>query len=129
MLDLGAVPRAKFYRFRFWTQFQATPTLGSLLRLYAKTGGSETATPDHPDNDDGTGDIAISAEDKLRNLRQIGNVVVDQAAANIEMVISGTIEITERHVAFAFWNASGATVTADAAETKLRLTPVLDEIQ
>jgi hypothetical protein len=130
MYDLGVGPRALRYAFRFYTQFQATPTLGAALRVYMKTAGPEdSATPAHPDNDDGTGDAAVSAIDKLNNLHHIGSVIVDEAAANVEMVVSGIIEIPNRHVGFVFWNASGATVTTDVAETKLELVPLPDEIQ
>lgn len=128
-LDLGAAPRARFYRWRFWTQFQATPTLNAFLRLYLKTGGSETSSPDHPDNDDGAGDIAVSTEDKLRNLTPLGSLIVDEAAASVEMVAHGLIEIPERHVAVVGWNDSGATISATEAATKLRIVPILDEIQ
>ena len=46
------------------------------------------------DNDDGDGsDIAVSAEDKLKNLLYLGSIIVDQAAADVKMQASGLIEI------------------------------------
>jgi hypothetical protein len=127
--DLGAGPRSDRYLFEFWTQLQATPTVGSLVRLYIKEYGSESGTEDHPTNDDGTGDAAVSAEDKLRNLRYVGAVTVDEAAANVEMGFKTVVEIAVREFQLVLWNASGAAITADAAETKARLTPIPYEIQ
>lgn len=124
--DRGALSTAKAreYHYRFYTQLQATPTVGERVRLLLKTSDGT-----HPDNDDGTGDAAVSAADKLRNLKIVDFLYVDEAAANIEMVASGPIEIFDRYAAFVLWNDSGATITADAAETKLILTPVPTEIQ
>jgi len=127
--DFGAAPRSRLYRFEFWTQLQATPTVGLEVRVYIKQNGGEGASSDHPGNDDGTTDAAVSAEDKLRNLLFVGSVVVDQAAANIEMKLDTMVEINARHIQLVLWNASGATITSDVAETKARLTPMPDEIQ
>lgn len=126
LYDRGVLTTAKagLYHYRFYAQFQATPTVGDACYLYMKT--SDGA---HPDNDDGAGDAAVSAENKLRNLRPLKPIIVDEAAANIEMVCSGAVEIYDRHVGFVLWNESGATITADVAETKLILTPIPDEIQ
>lgn len=124
--DLGAGGTARAFRFmyRFYTQLQATPTLKQAVRILIKSSDGT-----HHDNDDGTGDIAVSAEDKLLNLRELKPAIVDEAAANIETVSSGLFEHYERYIAAVLWNQSGATITSDASETKLVITPVPDEIQ
>lgn len=122
--DLGTSSRPQMFAWRAWVQCQAAPTVGYVIRVYLKT--SDGA---HPDNDDGAGDAAVSAEDKLRNLRLLGSIVVDEAAANIEFVASGSVAIMHRYAAPVFWNASGATLTTDEAEHGFSLTPVPDEIQ
>lgn len=122
--DFGTGARSRRFAWRAWVQCQATPTLGALIRVYLKTSDGS-----HPDNDDGTGDAAVSAEDKLRNLHYIGAIVVDEAAANVEFAASGDVEISARYVAPVFWNASGATLTTDEAEHGFQLTPVPDEVQ
>ena len=127
LYDRGALTTAKADRYitRFYTQAQATPTVGNICRLYMKTSDGT-----HPDNDDGTGDAAVSAEDKLRNLRPMKPAIVDEAAANVEFVASQPeLLITDRHVGFVLWNAMGSAITNDAAETKLILTPIPPEIQ
>lgn len=127
--DQGAAPRADVGLLEYWTQKQATPTLGEIDRVYVKEYGSETATPDHGTNDDGTGDIAVSAEDKLKNLDLVLTAAVDEAAANIEFGAKAVVQILVRHFALVKWNATGAATTTDAAETKARWTPKPDEIQ
>lgn len=126
LYDLGAPPRAAELRYRFYTQLQATPTVGQAIRLYKKTAAASAA---HPDNDDGTGDAAVSAENKLLNLDIVDQLKVDEAAADVEMVRHGLTVEYSRQIGWVFWNESGASTTADAAETKLIMTPVPPEIQ
>lgn len=128
--DLGAAPREFLYRFRFWAQFNAAPTVGGAIRIYAKTaedngGGS----PQHPDNDDGTGDAAVSAEDKLRNLKHVATLSVDEASSGVEMVASGVVAIHARHLSIVLWNEGGAALSSTASHTKLRLTPIAEQLQ
>lgn len=122
--DFGTASIGRRFSWRFYTQCQATPTLGALIRLYWKSSDGS-----HPDNDDGTGDAAVSAEDKLRNLFYIGSCVVDEAAANIEFTKSGMFFLPHRYGAPVAWNASAATLTTDETEHGFIITPVPDEIQ
>lgn len=125
--DFGARTTAKSSRFKYRlkTQFQATPTLGAALDLYLKTSDGSS-----PDNDDGTGDAAVSAIDKLKNLHFLDSVIVDEAAANIVTVVSGTIfNLDQRHVAIVGWNTSGATIHATDSNSQFSLTPQPEEVQ
>ena len=124
-LDLGVAPRADRHNARHFGQCVATATLGGLLEWYRKTGDGT-----HYDNDDGTGDIAVSADDKLRNLLPLPPSIVDEAAANIEYG-RGNIEIKllDRYVMPVLQNESGAATTADDSETKFILTPMPPELQ
>jgi hypothetical protein len=101
----------------------ATRVVGEAVRVYLKTSDGTS-----PDNDDGTGDIAVSAADKLRNLRQIGAIVIDENAA-VPMVASGFIEVAARYVAPLFWNGTANSLSATAADFGFSLTPVPDEAQ
>ena len=123
--DFGVAARARLYTWRAFCQFATAPVVGELVRIYLKT----SDTIDHPDNDDGTGDTAVSAENKLRNLRYIGSIVVDEAVINIEMVASGEVRISQRYLNVVFWNAAADAFTTDVAESGFILTEVPDEIQ
>lgn len=128
-IDLGEGAVARLYEWRGFVQCQATPAVGSVIRIYLKTEGSSASATVHPDNDDGVTEGAVSAENKLRNLHLIGSIVVDEAAADTEFVASGLVEIVGRAVQVVFWNASGAVLTTDVNESGFMLSPVPDEIQ
>lgn len=126
--DRGAGGTARTNRFfgRLWTQAVATPTLKELLELH-KASGDGT----HYDHDDGTGDIAMSAEDKLANAKYLSQCspVVDQAAANIEFSRGDIFFHDERYMQPGIFNNMGSATTADAAETKFIVTPMPLEAQ
>ena len=115
------------WRFRVTNQAQATPTLKAVCSWYLKTSMASGA---HADNDDGTADAAVSAIDKLQNLRHFARVSCDQAAANIEFATSEEIYgVNEVDIAIVMWNAFGATTTADDDENKCYLAPMPSENQ
>lgn len=122
--DFGANARASVFAWRAFVQFATDPVVGQTVAFYLKTSDGN-----HPDNDDGTTAGAVSAEDKLRNLRPLGTVVVDEAAANVEMVASGQVTISERYVQAVCWNASDDGLTNDVDENGVTLVPVPLELQ
>ena len=127
MHDLTTSARAHRFAWRAFLKPGATRVVGEAIRIYIKTGSGATAGT-RPDNDDGTGDIAVSAEDKLKNLTQIGTLVIDENAA-VEMVKSGVVLLHHRWVAPIFWNATANTLSATAADFGFDLTPVPFEVQ
>ncbi len=127
--DLGETAVSRIYEWRAFIQFATTPVLGEIVRFYIKTAGNSASSTGHPDNDDGTTSSAVSAIDKLNNLHFIGSITVDEAAANIEMVASGTIEIDARAFQVVAWNATADALTTDVDENGFWLSPVPDEIQ
>ncbi len=124
---VGAVPA--IYAWRAFIQFIANPVIPETVDFYLKTSGSDASATIHPDNDDGTGSIAVSAEDKLNNLHYLGSIVVDEAVQDMEMVASGTVYITARGVNIVMWNSTVDALTNDVDENGFYLTPVPDEIQ
>ena len=125
--DQGAdgTARPAYWRYRFYTQCQATPAVGKAIDLRLKTSDGT-----HLDNDDGAGDAAISSINKLLNLWPLVPAIVDEAAANIEYVSHGSVLILPRYFGVAFWNPTGnATITTDVAETKAVFTPYYLESQ
>ena len=103
---------------------QATPAVGAQIKIYLKTSDGS-----HPDNDDGTGEMALSSVNKLKNLIYLGSIIVDEAAANVEMVKSGSIEIDARYVNVVYYNATTVATTNDVDENGFILTAVPDELQ
>ena len=121
--DFGVAARPRRFAWRAWLKPGATRVVGEVVRVYLKTSDGS-----HPDNDDGTGDIAVSAEDKLRNVAQIGAIVIDENAA-VEMAASGVVEIDARYAAPIFWNATANALSGTAGDFGVSLTPTPDEIQ
>lgn len=123
--DFGALTaRSRFYEWRAFVKFATTPVVGEYIGIYAKTGDGT-----HRDNDDGTGDAAVSAADKLKNLKQIGSIIVDEASTTPEFSASGFITITSREFAPVFWNFTADALSGTAGDHGFSLTPVPDEVQ
>lgn len=128
MHDLGAGARSFKFAWRAFIKPGATRVVGEAMRIYIKTGSGATAGA-RPDNDDGTGDIAVSAEDKLKNLGSpIGTLLIDENAA-VEMVKSGYVLLPHRWVAPVWWNATANSLSATAGDFGFDLTPVPFEVQ
>lgn len=117
--DFGATAHARDYAWRAWVLFATAPVVGETIDIYWKSSDGT-----HPDNDDGTGDAAVSAEDKLKNLTYIGSIVVDEASATPEFAGSGNVEIMHRHGSPVFWNASADALSATALDHGFKLTPM-----
>lgn len=128
MADLGTAARSARYAWRAYVQFSTTPIVGEVVYVYIKTGSGATAGT-RPDNDDGTGDIAVSSIDKLKNLQMLGPIVVDEAATGVEMVRAGEIWLPHRWVAPVFWNATVDTLSATGTTIGFELTPIPLEVQ
>lgn len=121
--DFGTSARSRLFAWRAWIKPGGTRVVAEALRIHMKTSDGT-----HHDNDDGTGDIALSHVDKLRNTRQIGAIVIDENAA-VEMVASGIIEIGARYAAPIFYNGTANTLSSTAADFGFSLTPIPDEVQ
>lgn len=127
--DFGLGPRARNFRWVAFIKFATTPVVSETVDIYLKQTWSETGTPTHPDNDDGLGDIALSAEDKLRNLQYIGSIEVDEASTTPEFVGSGIVRIDNRHAGPVFFNDTADALSATATDHGFEIKAVPDEIQ
>ncbi len=119
--DLGAAPRPYLYAWSCEVQFQATPTQYATLDLYiaeAPDGDSSQI-----DGDVGATDAALGDVDMRENLRYIGSVVSENAAASEKCVASGVVAIYNRYVSIVAYNDSGATVNATDSNFRFDLTP------
>lgn len=117
--DLGTAARAFIFNWRAYVKFATTPVVGETVDVYLKTSDGT-----HIDNDDGTTDAAVSAEDKLKNLHYIGSIIVDEASTTPEFVGSGTCTIYSRYVQVVFWNATSDAFSSTAADCGFELEPV-----
>ncbi len=123
-VDLGA-NGGGLYELEVVTEFNTTPVVGESLRLYLKTyndAGGDGA------NDDGTGDIAVSAEDKLLNLIPLGTILVDEAA-QVPMVFRNDIWVPARYVSLVMWNDTADALSSTAGDHSASLTQKILEIQ
>lgn len=117
--DFGTTARASVGVLRCFVQFATAPVVGQAVEIYWKSSDGT-----HPDNDDGTGDAGISSIDKLKNLKLVGLIIVDEAVQDIEMVFSGLLRIPARYGAPVIWNATADAFTTDEAENGCTWTPV-----
>lgn len=119
--DFGTSARVFEFYWRAYMKFATTPVIGEVIQLYWKTSDGT-----HIDNDDGTGDIAVSAEDKLKNLKLIGSIEVDEASITPEFSNSGilTFESRARYGQPVFWNSTADAFSSTAADHGFILTPI-----
>lgn len=122
--DFGVAARSHRFAWRLGVEFETQPVVGEVVRIYAKTSDGTD-----PDNDDGTGDAAVSAEDKLINLTQIGTLTVDEAIVDIQMAKSGFIILPHRYFQPVIWNATADNLQATDNINVFTLTPVPLEVQ
>ncbi len=123
-LGAGGTARSRHYRWRCIVQQDTAGVVGEIIRVYLKFGDGT-----YYDNDDGTGDIAVSAEDKLNNLTLIGILRVDEAVADVNISKSGSVLISSRYVMPVIWNETADNLQATNDINKFILTPDPDEIQ
>jgi hypothetical protein len=127
--DRGVGATSAWYEWCAFVQFTTTPVVGETVDIYLKPAGTSASATAHPANDDGTSEGAVSAEDKTKNLDFVGSIVVDEAAANVEMVARGAVYLTARAYQCAFWNSAADALTNDVNENGFFMTPIPDEVQ
>ena len=123
-LGAGGTARTRRYRWRAIVQQDTAGVVDETIEIWLKTGDGT-----YYDNDDGTGDIAVSAYDKLNNCKLLGMLTVDEAVADVNISKSGYVYIGERYVMPIMWNASADNLQATDNVNKFILTPEPDEIQ
>ena len=125
--DWGALStaRATIFWWELVVQFATTPVVGEQVDVYWKSSDDNT----HYDNDDGTGDIALSATDKLRNLKHLGTLVVDEAAPSVDMRITGLFADFNRYGMPVIHNKTADNLVASNDVSFFRIKPIPPEIQ
>lgn len=108
--DLGASPRDFLFMWHGELLMQATPTQYRTIDFYAA--GAYDADSTMIWGDVGASDAALGDEDQLRNLLQIGSVVIEEANTT-KMVGGGRFYWPHRYISIVgFNNSSGATINA-----------------
>lgn len=120
--DLGAAPRPYLFRWSCEVQWQATPTQGAVLELYVAGAPDTDAT--QIDGDVGSTDAALGDVDMRRNLKFIGAVVSENAAASEVCVASGIFEHYSRYISIVGYNAGGSSINATDSNFRFDLQPV-----
>jgi hypothetical protein len=129
VMDLGAAPRARLYRWRMQTRWVATVTAGNELRLYLITSNA-SGTAANNDGGIAFGDAAVSVETYAQNAYTFLGAVVAGVAEDKNECASGTVEILDRYIGVMCWNASATkALSGTAADHVMTLTPIMDEIQ
>lgn len=117
-------PRPTRYHIRVTVQFNTQPVLGETVDVYWKSGDGTDY-----DNDDGTGNIALSSTDKLKNLTYLGSVIVDQQTLNIDMGFQTTFEDFNRYGMPVIHNNTADALENTANTGQVVVTPIFDDIQ
>jgi hypothetical protein len=119
-LGVGSTARANRFNVRVSVEWETAPVVGEVCEVYIKRGDGTDY-----DNDDGTGDIALSHTDKLQNCLFVGVVAADEAAADIPTSGSWVVEIDERYVMPILVNKSaGDNLQNTANVSTVTLTPM-----
>jgi hypothetical protein len=126
-VDLGAAPRPERFKWVCEVQFQATPTQGRGLELYIAEALDNAAS--RMSGDLGTADAALGDVDMRRNLKGIGYVVSENAAASEKCIAFGEFTTTARYITFVAYNDSGASVNATDSNFQFFFQPVFNEGQ
>lgn len=126
-IDLGAVPRPYLYAWSCECQWQATPNQYGTLDLWVAGAPDNDAT--QIDGDVGNADAALGDVDMRRNLRLIGQVTSENAAASEICVARGVFEFFDRYLSLIAYNDAGATINATDTNFVFRLTPKYNQGQ
>lgn len=129
--DFGDITVAKAYLFdwTFFCKFAGAPVVNERLDVYWK-GWHQGGT--HAMNDDGVADAALSSPDKLKNLKFLGSLVIDEANATPEFVAMNKGEpvwLPHRYGCPVIFNNSQTALSATAAEHGFILTPIALQAQ
>lgn len=126
--DRGAGAKPWLYSWECRVKWVATPADADEFRLYLVR-SSVAATAAQTDGGLTFGDADLASETELdRHCKYIDTILA--SAADVAQCTHGLIEIAERYVAIAGWNASAtkAMGTTDA-DFEFIFTPLIDEIQ
>jgi len=124
-LDRGTASKPGWFLWTFETQFETTPVVDEIVQLFLKVSQDDTVFT----NDDGEGDIALSATNKTKNLIPLRSLIVDKAAADVTMMVSDIIFLPWRSIVPVVYNGTADNLQNTANVNKFTLYPIPPEIQ
>jgi hypothetical protein len=126
--DRGAGAKPMLYAWEARAKWVNAPAAGDEFRLYLVR-STASATAAKTDGGLTFGDADLTSETELAtHCKYVGRVVA--AAADAARCTHGVLEIADRYVALAGWNASlTKAMGATDADLEFILTPLVDEIQ
>lgn len=127
-LDRGASSRPALFAWQLKIDgFDTAPVVGETVDVYiAESDGTIT---DGPVGFSDTADSALASTDLLKNLRFIGQAVVRSTTAGDDLVVSGRIMLSLRHVIPVIHNNTADALLSTSDAHKFILTPIPPEIQ
>lgn len=129
VVDFGASPRARLYRWFGTTTLQATPTVGRSVGVYLIPWDDESGTPGNGwGGQSGTTDADFNTRNDLLGLFKVGDIVVHAAAAGV-VSKGGVIRLPARNCQLVLWNETGATTNATSSLTIVKFWPLVPDIQ
>jgi hypothetical protein len=126
-IDLGVAPRPFVYHWSAEVQWQATPTQYGTLDFYIAEAPDSDST--QISGDQGASDAALGDVDAVRNMKYIGSIVSENAAASEACVASGEFVTYSRYISIVGVNSGGATINATDSNFRFNLTPKFIEAQ
>jgi hypothetical protein len=120
--DWGAAPRPERYSWVCECQWVATPTQGLGLELYIAEAPDSDNT--RIAGDVGSSDAVLGDIDMRRNLKYIGSVVSENAAASEVCRSKGEFVSTERYWSLVVYNGGGSALNATDSNFKFTVVPI-----
>lgn len=118
-LNLGAGARPYIYSWSCECQWIATPDQYGTLDIYAASAPDADST--QIDGDIGLVDAALADVDMRRNLKYIGSVVSENAAAAEKCVASGTFTHYTQYISIVIYNDGGSALNATDSNFRFNL--------
>jgi len=103
--DLGDFPRTTSYEWRAKLRSNVAATLAAAAKLYlVQSDGT------YVDGNLGAADAAVAGADKLNNLKQIGQILIDISNTTDYMQASGVLSCTSRYMSLLVRNETGQAI-------------------
>ncbi len=121
--DQGAGATDEIFEVRLTVQFETAPAIGETVDVYVSTSdGTEE------DGQEGVADALLGTVESLKNMNQIGSLIVTSTDAAHDMTASFVVRILTRYFSPVVYNQSvGDNLKATANTSKITFTPIIPQ--